>query len=69
MNRIQFGEGACEKMRRYLDSYVSNELLVETNHEVLRHIESCPACAAEVQALTQLRGRVKSAVQAQIVPR
>ena len=68
MNRIQFGEGACGKMRRYLDSYVSNELLVETNHEVLRHIESCPACAAEVKMLTQLRGRVKSAVEAQTVP-
>ena len=46
MNRIPSGEGACEKIRRYLDSYVTNELLVETNHEVLRHIEGCPACAS-----------------------
>ena len=48
MNRIQFGEGGCEKTRKYLDAYVSNELMVETNHEVLRHIEGCPSCAAEV---------------------
>ena len=47
MNRIQFGEGGCEKMRKYLDAYISNELMVETNHEGLRHIEGCPACAAE----------------------
>ena len=68
MNRVQFGEGACEKTRKYLDSYISNELLVETNHEVLRHIENCPACAAELDARTQLRKRLKSAVNAQNVP-
>jgi anti-sigma factor (TIGR02949 family) len=68
MNRLQFGEGACEKIRQYLDSYISNELLVETNHEVLRHLEGCPACTAEVQALTRLRTRLKSAVKTQTVP-
>ena len=68
MNRIQFGEGACERIRKYLDSYVSNELLVETNHEVLRHLESCPACAAEADARAGLRSRVKAAVHAQAVP-
>jgi hypothetical protein len=38
-----FGEGACEKIRKYLDSYISNELLIETNHEVLRHVEKLPS--------------------------
>jgi anti-sigma factor (TIGR02949 family) len=68
MNRIQFGEGGCEKIRKYLDAYVSNELLVETNHEVLRHIEGCPACAAEVDMRVRLRSRLKAAVNAQCVP-
>ena len=68
MNRVQFGEGACEKARKYLDSYISNELLIETNHEVLRHIESCPACASELEARNQLRTRLKAAVNAQSVP-
>ena len=68
MNRVQFGEGACEKTRKYLDSYISNELLIETNHEVLRHVESCPACASELEARTQLRTRLKAAVNAQSVP-
>jgi len=58
MNRIQFGEGGCEKTRKYLDSYISNELMVETNHEVLRHLESCQPCAAELDARTRLRTRL-----------
>src|SRR6266568_1167132 len=68
MNRVPFGEGACGKTRKYLDSYISNELLVETNHEVLRHLENCPACTAELDARTQLRTRLKAAVNAQSVP-
>lgn len=68
MNRIQFGEGACENTRKYLDSYISNELMVETNQDVLRHVESCPACAAELETRTRLRSRLKAAVNAQSVP-
>ncbi|HEY1494136.1 MAG TPA: zf-HC2 domain-containing protein [Candidatus Solibacter sp.] len=68
MNRLQFGEGACEKTRRYMDAYLSNELLVETTHDVLRHLESCPACTAELAARTRLRSRLKTAVQAQTAP-
>jgi anti-sigma factor (TIGR02949 family) len=68
MNRTQFGEGGCEKTRKYLDAYVSNELTVETNHEVLRHVEGCRACAAEVDARTTVRSRLKDAVNAQGVP-
>lgn len=68
MNRIQFGEGACEKTRRYMDAYLSNELLVETNHEVLRHLDGCPDCTSELEMRARLRSRLKSAVQAQAVP-
>ena len=68
MNRIEFGQGGCETTRKYLDSYISNELLVETNHEILRHVESCSACAAELETRTRLRARLKSAVNAQSVP-
>jgi len=68
MSRIQFGQGGCGKALRYLDAYISNELTVETNHEVLRHLEGCPRCSAELDARTQLRSRLKTAVQAQSVP-
>jgi len=68
MNRIQFGEGGCEKALRYLDAYISNELTVETDHEVLRHLEGCPGCSAELDTRTRLRSRLKSAVKVQSVP-
>jgi hypothetical protein len=38
MNVINFNDKACERIQRYFDSYLDNELLVETNHEVLRHL-------------------------------
>ena len=59
---------ACEQTRKYLDSYISNELLVETTHDLLRHLESCPACTAEADARSQLRSRIRAAVQSQSVP-
>jgi hypothetical protein len=68
MNRVSFGESACERTRKYLDSYITDELLVETNHEVLRHLEQCAACSAEAETRQQIRTRVKSAVKTQHVP-
>ncbi len=68
MKLVQFGDNACARIRRYMDSYINNELLVETNHEVLRHLETCPACAAEVESRTRVKTRLKRAVQNQSVP-
>jgi anti-sigma factor RsiW len=51
-----------------MDSYISNELLVETNHEVLRHLESCPECAGEVEARSRMKSRLKAAALHQVVP-
>ena len=63
MNVIPFEKGACDRIRRYIDSYVSNELLVETNHEVLRHVETCAGCVVALE--TQLR--VKSALRGAVI--
>ena len=68
MRLVQFGDNPCARIRRYVDSYINNELLVETNHEVLRHLETCPACAAEVESRTRIKARSKSAVQNQSIP-
>ena len=68
MKLVQFGDNACARISRYMDSYINNELLVETNHEVLRHLETCAACTAEVESRTRLKARLKSAVQNQSVP-
>ena len=68
MRLVQFGDNPCARISRYVDSYINNELLVETNLEVLRHLETCPACAAEVESRTRIKARLKSAVQNQSVP-
>lgn len=68
MNVINFGEAACEKIRGYLDSYLSNELLVETNHEVLRHLEGCPRCSAELNTRARVRTQLQGAVRNMAVP-
>lgn len=68
MKLVQFGDNPCARIRRYMDSYINNELLVETNHEVLRHLETCPACAAEVESRTRMKARLQSAIRNQSVP-
>ena len=68
MNIVQYGESTCEKIRRYLDSYISDELLVETNHEVLKHLEKCSDCAAELETRLRIRRQLREAVRAQEAP-
>ncbi len=68
MKVISFGDSACEKTRRYLDSCLNSRPLTETSPEVLRHLESCPDCAAEFEQSSRLKARLKSAVAGQSVP-
>lgn len=60
----------CQEFQEMMDSYLSDELLVETNHEVLHHLENCPVCRNELAArralLAQLRLAVKGAKDAQL---
>jgi hypothetical protein len=53
----------CQGFRELIESYLSNELLVETNHEFLRHLEECAACRNELAARRELRVRLRSAVK------
>lgn len=46
-----------------IDSYIGDELLIETNHDVLHHLENCPACRQELAAHRNLRARLRSAVK------
>ena len=68
MDGFQFGEGACDSARKCLDSYISNELTVEKQQGIQRHIENCASCAAEFGARARLRVRLKGAVHSQNVP-
>lgn len=68
MNVIHFESKMCEKIRSYLDSYLNNELLIETNHEVLKHLEACRECSAELENRTRVKSLLYQAVRKQQAP-
>jgi Putative zinc-finger len=68
MKTIDAGGAACERIRGHLDSYISNELLIETRHDVRQHLEACPHCTAELHARTGVRARLQAAVHSTPVP-
>ena len=51
----------CREFVEVSESYLSDELLVETNHQVNHHIEHCPDCRADFASRRALRKLVKSA--------
>jgi anti-sigma factor RsiW len=53
----------CRDVREIADSFLADELLTETNHEMLRHLERCPVCRADLAARRALRDRVRRAFQ------
>jgi anti-sigma factor RsiW len=50
----------CRDFRELADSYLSDELLVETNHDVIRHLETCPDCRRELAARRELRSKLRT---------
>jgi anti-sigma factor RsiW len=51
----------CREVRDLADSFLSEQLLVETNHELLRHLETCPDCRADLAARRALRAGLRTA--------
>ncbi len=51
----------CRDVREVADSFLCEELLTETNHEILRHLETCPSCRTEIDARRRLRGALRIA--------
>lgn len=51
----------CREVRDVADSFLSEELLTETNHEILRHLDGCPSCRADIDARRRLRGALRTA--------
>lgn len=68
MNVVSFNERSCEKYRRYFDAYLDNELLVETNQEVLNHLASCAECNRILQDRARLKQIVRQTVKAEAAP-
>lgn len=52
----------CRNFKEVLDSYLSDELAVETNHLIIRHTEHCADCRSEMAARRNLRGILRGAV-------
>ncbi len=51
----------CSEFDDIADSYIGGELSVETEHEVLRHLEGCDICRRELAARRELRARLRAA--------
>jgi hypothetical protein len=52
----------CRKVQELADSYLSGQLLVETTHEIVRHVETCPDCREDLAARRTLRDRLQAAI-------
>ena len=68
MNVVNFNERACERYRRYFDAYLDNELLVETNQDVLQHLNSCVECARILEGRARTKQLVRDAVAKEQTP-
>jgi hypothetical protein len=68
MNTLSFDSKRCERIRLQLDSYLSNELLVETATEIVRHLESCEACSRDLESRMRVRDALQRAVVNRPVP-
>lgn len=51
----------CRDSRDVADSFLSDELLTETNREILQHLDTCPSCRTEIAVRRQLRGSLRAA--------
>jgi anti-sigma factor (TIGR02949 family) len=68
MNTLSFDSKRCERIRQQLDSYLSNEILVETASEVVRHLEGCEACSRDLGSRMRVRDALQRAVANRPVP-
>jgi hypothetical protein len=68
MKVIKFQQGDCKNIRSYMDSYMNDELLVETNHEVLKHLELCQDCATELESRMRVKQVLQRGVKKDVAP-
>ncbi|MGH9200279.1 MAG: zf-HC2 domain-containing protein, partial [Vicinamibacterales bacterium] len=58
----------CQEIRDLLDSYLSDELLVETNHLVLRHLATCGSCSSELERRRRTRELLVESLRVTVDP-
>ncbi len=54
----------CKVVRPLADAYLSEQLLVETTHAVVAHLDRCPTCRADFEAQRRLRVATRLAFEA-----
>jgi hypothetical protein len=54
----------CRNFKELLDSYLSDELAVESNHQIIRHSEMCLNCRSEMGARRNMRSMLRERVKA-----
>jgi anti-sigma factor RsiW len=69
MTQPSFGGQACKRALARLDSYIDDELLVESSLEVMEHFERCKGCMEEERERRKIRARLQTAVREVRVPR
>lgn len=68
MKVIGFERNYCKKIETLLDSYLNDELLVETAHEVLSHMSVCDDCSEAFRVRARLRVRLRTAILREAAP-
>jgi anti-sigma factor RsiW len=53
----------CRDVRELADSFLSEQLLVETTHDILRHLAQCPSCREEIDSRRRLRTALRGAFE------
>lgn len=53
----------CRDVREVADSFLCDELLTETNHEILQHLDTCASCRTEIGARRTLRRTLHEAFE------
>lgn len=51
----------CRDVRDVADSFLGEEVLTETNREILWHLDTCPSCRTEIEARRRLRAALRNA--------
>src|SRR5437016_5987005 len=68
MNKLNFEPNDCSKVREFMDSYLSDELLVETNQQILSHLNKCERCVAIMEDRKRVRHLLRRAIDHQEIP-
>jgi Putative zinc-finger len=51
----------CRDLRRLADAFVARDTTADVNHDILRHLDACPSCRADLDGRRRLRAAMRGA--------